>query len=108
MRALDSLKLQHNDMHASNILLRESAWEVVLIDPSEERTQLDDLKQLLSICGRALPKLLPCSWGRRVNPLDALELKIGTLVPDEGDLLSEMPPSKLFEWREKAERRANE
>ena len=102
MRALDSLKLKHNDMHESNILLRESSWEVVLIDPSNARTQRNDHEQLLVICERALPRLKPWSFGRRENIFDALGCCIGSLVTHEDDLLevlSEMTPPQLIEWR---------
>ena len=102
MKALDSLKLKHNDMHESNIMLRESSWEVVLIDPSNARTQRNDHEQLLVICERALPRLKPWSFGRRENIFDALGLKIDTLVDHEGELrqvLSEMTPPQLIEWR---------
>ena len=47
--------LRKNDMHESNVLVREDRWQIVLIDPFDKQCKEDTL-QLRKICARALPQ----------------------------------------------------
>ena len=56
LRALARRGLEHKDMHPGNVLVRDDAWAVVLIDPSGNEW-VGDIEQLRRVCVRALPLL---------------------------------------------------
>ena len=97
LRALARMGLQHNDLHESNVLVREDEWQVVLIDPFNKRCK-HDTSQLRKICGRALPQLKPALRSEpSVDEIERLVIAAGQ-DGDERRLAAMRPICLLQHW----------